>query len=84
MEQHQAGLDQEEDHFGLDQAGVEKCSHELRRLQLELGSKILFSKDLEEQVFELMEQKHYFVFMIQVGIVSETAETGGVKQMNFY
>ena len=74
--EHQAGLDQEEDRAGLDQAGVEKCSHELRRLQLELGSKILFVTDLEGQVFELMEQKHYFVFVIQAGIVAEIAETG--------
>ena len=47
---------------------------------MELGSKILFVKDLEEQVFELMDQKHYFVVVNQVGVV---AETGAVELMSF-
>ena len=31
-----------------------------------------------------MEQKHYFVFVVQAGIVGETAEIGGVEHMNSY
>ena len=49
---------------------------------MELVSKILFVEDLEEQVFQLLDQKHYSVVGNQAGVAG-VAETGAVELMSF-